>query len=238
MPRFSCRTCGDSFDVPSEVLARYPGWTPSACARHRRARAQDASSRAPSRGARGAASRSASAGGRFAREGPLLTPAEVLARFPDPGQDGIFTDGACVPNPGPGGWGVVWVEGGKIRDERSGHDPATTNNRMELRALIEAYRMLPEDAAVTVHSDSNLCVQTVRQWAPGWAARGWKRKDGEIANLDLVKELYALARSHPRAELVWIRAHAGHRWNEYADALASLWLTRGGGAAASEPGGR
>jgi ribonuclease HI len=95
---------------------------------------------------------------------------------------------------------------------------------MELTALIEAYRMLPANARVTIYSDSNLAVKTVNEWAAGWERRGWRRKGGEIANLELVKELCALAGRHPGVELRWIRAHDGSRWNEYADALATTYL--------------
>ncbi|HXZ84191.1 MAG TPA: RNase H family protein, partial [Myxococcota bacterium] len=91
-------------------------------------------------------------------------------------------------------------------------------------ALIEAYRALPEDARVTVHSDSELCVKTINEWAAGWAARGWRRKSGPIANLELVQTLWGLAARHPKVSLVWIRAHDGTRWNEYVDALANSFL--------------
>ena len=128
-----------------------------------------------------------------------------------------------MPNPGPGGWGVVWVEEGEIREERHGHEAHTTNNRMELTALIEAYRILPEDAQAVVHTDSRLCVQTILEWAPGWERKGWKKKGGAIKNLELVQELLALHRAHPGCELEWIAAHAGNRWNEYADSLATAW---------------
>ncbi|HEY8494128.1 MAG TPA: ribonuclease H [Myxococcota bacterium] len=158
------------------------------------------------------------------RRGAFLTPEQVLARYRGGPRSGVFTDGSCEGNPGPGGWGVVWVEDDRIVAERSGYDPQTTNNRMELRALIEAYELLPPDAAVTIYSDSQLCVKTVNEWAPQWAARGWKRKTGPIANLDLVQKLYALARAHPKAKLVWIQAHDGSRWNEYADALATRYM--------------
>ena len=84
--------------------------------------------------------------------------------------------------------------------------------------------MLPADAEIDVYSDSQLCVKTVNEWAAGWEARGWKRKTGPIANLELVKELYALANAHPQAKLQWIKAHDGSRWNEYADTLASASL--------------
>jgi ribonuclease HI len=158
------------------------------------------------------------------RSGPLLSPEEVLARHGEGPRSGVFTDGSCEGNPGPGGWGVVWVEDDRVVREAHGTDPATTNNRMELTALIEAYRMLPEDATLTVYSDSELCVKTITEWAPGWAARGWRRKTGPIANLELVQQLYALARAHPKVVLRWIPAHVGSRWNEYADALATRYL--------------
>ncbi|MCS5638354.1 MAG: ribonuclease HI [Myxococcota bacterium] len=154
----------------------------------------------------------------------LLTPEEVLARFTAGPDTGIFTDGSCDPNPGSGGWGLVWVEAGKILEERSGREADTTNNRMELRALIEALELLAEDAQVSVYSDSQLCVKTINEWAAGWEARGWKRKTGPIKNLDLVKRLWALAQARPGVELKWIKAHDGSLWNEYADALASAYL--------------
>ena len=155
------------------------------------------------------------------RGAPRLSPEEALLRFSGGPKSGVFTDGACEGNPGPGGWAAVWVEDDRIVEQRSGGDAATTNNRMELHGLIAALEMLPEDAALTVYSDSNLCVQTVNEWAAGWERRGWKRKGGPIKNLELVKRLYALARARPGVSIRWIKAHDGSRWNEYADALAS-----------------
>ena len=154
----------------------------------------------------------------------LLTPEEVLARYQGGPKTGVFTDGSCEGNPGPGGWGVVWVEDDRVIAEKHGRDPATTNNRMELRALITAFQMLPADAAITVYSDSELCVKTVNEWAAGWEQRGWRRKTGPIANLELVQELWALKQAHPRVRVQWIRAHDGSRWNEYADALANSYM--------------
>jgi ribonuclease HI len=158
------------------------------------------------------------------RRGVLITPEEVLARYHGGPRSGVFTDGSCEGNPGPGGWGVVWVEDDAVVEERHGSDPETTNNRMELRALIEAYRLVPEDAKLRIYSDSQLCVKTVNEWASGWEARGWRRKRGPIANLELVQELHGLAHAHPHVELCWIEAHDGSRWNEYADALATSYL--------------
>ena len=155
---------------------------------------------------------------------PLLTTDQVLQRYTSGPKSGVFTDGSCEGNPGPGGWGFVWVENDEIVQEKSGRDGDTTNNRMELTALIEALRVLPEDAETAVYSDSQLCVKTVNEWAAGWEQRGWRRKSGPIANLELVKQFYALARAHPGVRIEWIRAHDGSRWNEYADALASRYL--------------
>jgi ribonuclease HI len=162
----------------------------------------------------------------MSRSMTFYTPEEVLERFHDGPRSGVFTDGSCEGNPGPGGWGAVWVDDDRILAERSGADPATTNNRMELMGLIAGYEMLPADAEVTMYSDSNLCVQTINEWAAGWERRGWKRKTGPIANLELVKRVYALALAHPKVTLRWIRAHDGSRWNEYADALSTGYLRR------------
>ena len=84
--------------------------------------------------------------------------------------------------------------------------------------------MLPEHAAVEIRTDSRLCVNTITQWAPGWERKGWKKKSGPIKNLELVQELLSLYRAHPKCKLVWIAAHAGNRWNEYADSLATAWM--------------
>ena len=157
-------------------------------------------------------------------ERELLTPEQALARYRGGPRTGVFTDGSCEGNPGRGGWAWVWVEDDEIRGKGHGVDPATTNNRMELKALIEALRALPADAEISVHSDSQLCVKTINEWAAGWEARGWRRKSGPIANLELVKQLTALARAHPKVTVRWIKAHDGSRWNEYVDALASSYL--------------
>jgi ribonuclease HI len=205
---FTCSTCGKPFTLSAKTLERYPGWTPKQC-----------------RDCRGGGN-GASAGGRAraasAREENLSLD-QVLAKYTAGPADGVFTDGAADPNPGPGGWGAVYVRGGKVVDQAYGHDRKTTNNRMELTALIAAYRLVPAGEATTIWTDSNLSVNIVTKWAQGWAARGWTRKGGDIANLDLVQELYALAQARPELEVRWIKAHAGSRWNEYADALATAY---------------
>jgi ribonuclease HI len=134
---------------------------------------------------------------------------------------GVFTDGSSVPNPGPGGWGAAYVVDGELVDEASGSDTDTTNNRMELMALIAAAALVPEGTDMTVYSDSNLAVQTINEWAAGWERRGWKRKTGPVENLDLVKEAFGAYRNRKDLNVVWIRAHVGYTWNEYADELAN-----------------
>jgi ribonuclease HI len=148
----------------------------------------------------------------------------VLEKYEAGPRDGVFTDGSSIPNPGPGGWGMVWVEDGEIKAEAHGHEVDTTNNRMELTALIAGYRALPTDASATVYTDSRLCVDTINKWAPSWERAGWKRKGAPLKNLDLIKELLRLARAHPGCTLRWIASHSGYRWNEYADSLATAWL--------------
>lgn len=217
MPEFTCTVCDEPFDVPAAALEKFPGWEPKYCREH-----------SPKK--RGPATKSAGKKPTTRRtsSGPSkeenLTRAEVLAKYTDGPTTGVFTDGSSHPNPGPGGWGFVWVRDGEIESEGHGGEPErTTNNRMELTALIEAYRALPEDASVTVFSDSQLCVNTITKWAPGWEKKGWTRKGDPLKNLDLVKELLMLFRKHPKCPLEWMRAHAGSRWNEYADSLATAW---------------
>lgn len=154
----------------------------------------------------------------------ILPTAEVLRKYKGGPQSGLFTDGSARPNPGPGGWGVVYVRDGKVLEQQYGSDKDTTNNRMELTALIAAFKLLPVNVEITVYTDSELCVKTINEWAAGWERNGWRRKTGPIKNLELVQELYALSRSHPKAKLSWIKAHNGWLWNEYADSLSTAWL--------------
>ena len=217
MAEFECQVCGEAFTVPRAALDKYPGWVPKYCRRHSPARSGGGSSTSARKGARSPAR------GRSGSREENLPVAEVLAKYSGGPQSGVFTDGGSHPNPGPGGWGMVWVEDGEIVDQAHGHEPHTTNNRMELTALIAAFRALPEDAEIAVYSDSRLAVDTITKWAPGWERKGWKRKGDPLKNLDLVKELLALYRRHPKCKLEWIAAHSGNRWNEYADSLANAW---------------
>lgn len=133
----------------------------------------------------------------------------------------VYTDGSAIPNPGPGGWAAVLVIDGDVADSISGGERATTNNRMELTAIIRAFDLLQPVVPATIHSDSNLAVRTINEWAAGWKRRGWTRKTGPVENLDLVEPLYEQFQRHPEVKLVWIKAHAGHRFNEMADLLAN-----------------
>ncbi len=213
MPEFKCVVCDAPFSLSDEVLSRFPGWKPRYCRDHKGGKKSNG----------GGNRKRSGGGGSSATREENLPVAEVLRRYTGGPQDGLFTDGGCTPNPGPGGWGAVWVRDGEVLEQRHGYDPDTTNNRMELTALIQALRLLSEDAEVTVYSDSQLCIKSINEWAAGWQRRGWKRKAGPIKNLELIQELYALKQERPRVTLQWIAAHSGNRWNEYADSLASSW---------------
>jgi ribonuclease HI len=211
---FTCQTCGTEFDLPQHVLDRYPGWTPRQCLDCR----NGAGSAGSDPGSGQAARRSSVSRGRD------LTLAEVLARFTDGPQTGVFTDGASEGNPGPGGWGAVLVVDGQVVTQDYGSEAHTTNNRMELTAMIAGLKMLPADTPTNVYTDSQLVVNILTEWARGWEARGWtKKSSGPIANLELVKEAYQLTKMKPNARIQWIPAHSGYRWNEYADALATAY---------------
>jgi ribonuclease HI len=95
---------------------------------------------------------------------------------------------------------------------------------MELTAMIAGLEMIPGDTPIDVYTDSQLIVDTLTKWAAGWKANGWKKKSpGPIANLELVKEAFELARARPQARIRWVKAHSGNRWNEYADSLATAY---------------
>ncbi len=138
----------------------------------------------------------------------------------------VFTDGGADPNPGPGGWGAVLLppEDGEAR-EISGGEAHTTNNRMELTAAIRALEEVPRGTAVELYTDSRYLQQGVTKWLEGWIARGWKRKGGEIQNLDLWKRLAALEEQHD-VSFHWLKGHAGQEHNERADDLASLEIRK------------
>lgn len=238
MPNYECQVCKKSFTVPDATLEKYPSWRPKQCracytrrgGSELRSAAGSASSASTASGQRerravGTSGARSGGAGKFGGRAPerVLSPAEVLSTYSAGPKSGVFTDGAAHPNPGAGGWGAVHVVNDEIRAEASGHEPHTTNNRMELVALIRGYDLVPAGERATVYTDSRLCVNTINLWAAGWRKNGWKRKGGEIKNLDLVEQLYTLALSRPEIELTWIRSHNGYRWNEYADALATSY---------------
>ena len=136
----------------------------------------------------------------------------------------LFTDGACSGNPGPGGWGAILRYGGTEK-ELSGYDPDTTNNRMELTAVIEGLQVLSRPCGVAVHSDSRYVVDAINKgWLDSWQARGWRkaasRGSGKpVLNRDLWERLIPLLATHQVA-FHWIRGHTGHPENERADRLA------------------
>ena len=133
----------------------------------------------------------------------------------------IYTDGACKGNPGPGGWGAL-LRSGSHEKELFGGEPATTNNRMELIAVIRALQCLRRPSRVIVHTDSQYVQKGIGQWVHMWKARGWKTADRKpVKNEDLWRELDALAARH-QVVWKWVRGHAGHPENERADALANL----------------
>ena len=133
----------------------------------------------------------------------------------------IYTDGGADPNPGPGGWGAVLLHeaSGTVR-ELSGGEPMTTNNRMELTAAIRALEALKDRCRADVVTDSIYLKKGVTEWLPGWIARGWRRKTGELQNEDLWRRLAELVERH-QVRWRWIKGHAGHQWNERADRLAT-----------------
>lgn len=137
----------------------------------------------------------------------------------------MFTDGACSGNPGPGGWGVI-LRAGTHEKELNGGEAQTTNNRMELTAVIEGLNALKKPSDVVVHTDSKYVMDGVTQWLAGWKARGWKTAaKAPVKNQDLWVLLdEALARHSVR--WVWVKGHAGHAENERADALARAGIPK------------
>ena len=132
----------------------------------------------------------------------------------------IYTDGACSGNPGKGGWGAVLVYNGTEK-EMSGFEAETTNNRMELTAVIRALAALREPCLVTLTTDSKyVCDAVTKGWVYGWQRKGWRKADGKPAlNVDLWQQLLPLLQTHT-VTFIWVKGHAGHPYNERCDALA------------------
>ena len=135
----------------------------------------------------------------------------------------LYTDGACSGNPGPGGWGCILRFKGTEK-ELSGGEPATTNNRMEMKAVIAGLEALKRSCTVAVYTDSQYVQKGISEWIWSWKKRGWKTADNKpVKNADLWQELDALARNH-KVTWHWVKGHAGHPENERADELARQGL--------------
>ena len=139
----------------------------------------------------------------------------------------IYTDGACKGNPGPGGWGV-WLQSGRHEKELFGSEAVTTNNRMELMAVIEALQALKRPCKVDLYLDSQYVRQGITEWIHGWKAKGWKTAAGQpVKNVDLWQRLDDLvAGAEHRIHWHWVKGHAGHPENERADELAREGLAK------------
>ncbi|GAM73072.1 ribonuclease HI [Vibrio ishigakensis] len=131
----------------------------------------------------------------------------------------IFTDGSCLGNPGPGGYGIVLRYKGHEKQIAKGFE-LTTNNRMEMMAAVEALKLLKEPCEVVLTTDSQYVRQGITQWIHGWKKRGWKKADKKpVINVDLWKALDSEAQRH-KIEWKWVKGHAGHRENEICDEIA------------------
>ncbi len=143
----------------------------------------------------------------------------------------IYTDGACSGNPGPGGWGAILIHG-TTEKELCGGEPATTNNRMELMAAIQALEALKKPCKVELHTDSQYVQKGIHEWIHGWKRRGWLTADKKpVKNDDLWRRLDE-ARARHNVDWRWVKGHAGHELNERADALARKGLEEARDAAA------
>ena len=132
----------------------------------------------------------------------------------------IYADGACKGNPGPGGWGA-WLQYDGTQKSLCGGEKLTTNNRMELTAVIRALEALKRPCAVKIYTDSVYVQKGISEWIIGWKARNWRTADKKpVKNDDLWKDLDALANQHS-IEWIWVKGHAGNEGNERADALAN-----------------
>jgi ribonuclease HI len=136
----------------------------------------------------------------------------------------IYTDGACDPNPGPGGWAALIIRD-KGEQKLTGAETQTTNNRMELTAAIEALKALKEPCQIEFFTDSQYLRLGITEWIPNWRARNWRRKGGKLANVDLWQELDKKIQDH-QINWHWVRGHSGDRNNQRVDNLARKSIQR------------
>ncbi len=130
----------------------------------------------------------------------------------------IYTDGACDPNPGRGGWGAIILRDGK-EEVLKGRERQSTNNRMELTAALEALKAVEMEDAVILYTDSQYLKRGIEEWMPNWIARNWRRKGGKLANVDLWKALASEIKKHD-ITWRWVRGHHGDHYNERVDKIA------------------
>lgn len=136
----------------------------------------------------------------------------------------IYTDGACDPNPGPGGWAalIITAEGERVL---SGGEPETTNNRMELTAAIKAIQSIKKPSEIGVYTDSQYLHKGIEEWIEKWLVKNWKGSSGKVANQDLWKKLLEVIRPH-RLKWHWLRGHSGNAYNHKVDLLAKRAIPR------------
>ncbi|MGQ0800055.1 MAG: ribonuclease HI [Pseudomarimonas sp.] len=131
----------------------------------------------------------------------------------------IYTDGSCIGNPGPGGWGVLMRRADGVEKELSGSEPDTTNNRMELMAAIAALEFLVRPRVIELHTDSTYVHNGITKWVKGWESKGWRNSGGAVKNKELWQRLQAANARH-KVKWHWVRAHNGNPDNERVDMIA------------------
>lgn len=137
----------------------------------------------------------------------------------------IYTDGACSGNPGPGGWGAILVYG-DIEKEINGGEDDTTNNRMEMMAVIMALSALKKSSDITLYTDSKYVQNGIEEWLPGWKAKGWKTTTKKpVKNQDLWEQIDSLISLHT-LKIIWVKGHSGHEMNERVDKLAVAGISK------------
>ncbi|WP_114945250.1 ribonuclease HI [Microvirga calopogonii] len=146
----------------------------------------------------------------------------------------IFTDGACLGNPGPGGYAAVVTIAGE-EQVIVGRDRSTTNNKMEMTAAIKALEAVPQDLPIVIHSDSQYVIKGATEWLRGWKAKGWRKADGKpVLNQDLWMQMDAVMVGR-KITWKWVKGHAGHPENERVDRLANWEAVRAAAGAGTDP---